>query len=310
VIDGARQRTVIGSGVQLALVEAGDRASPTLVLVHGYPDTKELWDAVLASLAPRYHVVAYDVRGSGGSSAPRWPRSYDLERLADDLVAVIAATSPDSPVHLVGHDWGAIAGWEFATLARFDGKLASFTAIAGPSLDQIARGGDALLRRVRLLELARRIRRSWYVLGLCIPGVPTFVWRVVLTRRRWGWILQHLERLPADAASPAPTLARDATASSNLYRRNIPRRMLRPRRDAIARVPVQLILPSEDHFISPRYYADAERFAPHLRRRTIPGSHWAPRKHPQLLASWIAEFVEQVPGGTPAGVDALGTRIS
>jgi pimeloyl-ACP methyl ester carboxylesterase len=63
-----------------------------------------------------------------------------------------------------------------------------------------------------------------------------------------------------------------------------------------ARVPVQLIVPSEDHFISADYYERAERYAPQLRRRTIQGSHWIPRSDPELVAVMIREFVEQVAG--------------
>jgi pimeloyl-ACP methyl ester carboxylesterase len=73
--------------------------------------------------------------------------------------------------------------------------------------------------------------------------------------------------------------------------------MRRPRDRGLARVPVQLITPTDDHFISPSYYDGAERWAPRLRRRIVPGSHWAPRAQPQLLARWIDEFVEDVEGG-------------
>src|ERR1700742_2387826 len=97
---------ITGAGVELALLEAGDPARPTLVFIHGYPDTKESWDEVMQRLAPRYHVVAYDVRGAGGSGAPRGPKAYDLDRLADDLERVLAESNPAGPVHLVGHDWG------------------------------------------------------------------------------------------------------------------------------------------------------------------------------------------------------------
>ena len=200
------------------------------MFVHGYPDTKEMWVDVLPLLRDRFHVVAYDVRGAGASSSPRGPRAYDLKCLGDDLTAVIAATSPASPVHLVGHDWGAIAGWEFATDERFSGRLASFTAIAGPSLDQVALSGRGLMRRPTPGNLAKalgRVRRSWYVLGLLTPGVPTLAWRGPLSRGRWRWLLENGERLPPRDAHPAPSVARDGARGSNLYRRNIPRRMLR-----------------------------------------------------------------------------------
>jgi pimeloyl-ACP methyl ester carboxylesterase len=278
MVDGAIRRRVSGDGVELAALEAGDGAGPTVVLVHGYPDNKEVWDGVVARLAGRFHVVAYDVRGAGASTAPKGRAAYDFEKLGDDLLAVIESLVPGDDVHLVGHDWGAIAGWEFATQPRFEGKLASFTAIAGPSLDQVGLASAKLLHQGRLLEWAMRARRSWYVLALCAPGGPALASRL---------------------------LGPDALHGSNLYRRNIPRRMRRPRRDAIAHVPVQLIVPSEDRFITAKHYEDAERFAPRLRRRAIAGSHWVPRTRPELIARWIESFVDDVLAGAPAAIDPL-----
>ena len=94
-----------------------------------------------------------------------------------------------------------------------------------------------------------------------------------------------------------PSLARDAINGANLYRRNIPRRLARPRTDAIAHVPVQLIIPTGDKYISQSYYELAERYAPRLRRRTAEGSHWLPRTEPELVARWIAEHLEQAESG-------------
>ncbi len=284
-------------GVELAVIEAGDGARPTVVLVHGYPNTKGLWRPLIPLIVDRYHVVAYDLRGMGASSTPRGPAAYDFDRLGDDLMAVIAAVAPGKRVHLVGHDWGGIQGWEFATQERFDGVLASFTTIAGPSLDQISIAARQLLTRPRpghLIELARRARRSWYVLALCTPGLPTLAWRGLLGRGGWQWLQRQVERIPPERATPAKTLAADATHAANLYRRNIPRRLLRPRQDAVARVPVQVIVPSADHFISPNYYDLAERYVSSLRRRTLGTTHWAPLIRPELLARWVSEFVDEV----------------
>jgi NAD(P)-dependent dehydrogenase (short-subunit alcohol dehydrogenase family)/pimeloyl-ACP methyl ester carboxylesterase len=318
------ERTVSSKdGVRLAVIEAGDRALPTVVLVHGYPDTKELWQPLLAHLVKRYHVVAYDLRGMGASSAPRGPAAYDFDRLGDDLEAVIAAVAPGRPVHLVGHDWGGIQGWEFATKPRFDGVLRSFTTIAGPSLDQVSVAARELLARpspAHLVELARRASRSWYVLATCTPGVPTLTWRGPLGRGGWGRVLRHIERVPAERATPSRTLPADATHAANLYRRNIPRKLRRPRRDAVAHVPVQVIVPTADHFISPHYYDLAERYAPALKRRTIGTTHWAPLIQPALLARWVSEFVDEVEAGRPlrasrpwvpgAGIEQLRGRLA
>ncbi|MBV9464481.1 MAG: alpha/beta fold hydrolase, partial [Solirubrobacterales bacterium] len=174
-------RTIVtAEGIELAALEDGDRSRPTIVLVHGYPDTKELWDGVVSRLALGFHVVAYDVRGAGGSSAPRGPAAYALERLGEDFAEVCAALAPGRQVHLVGHDWGGIQGWELASSPRFQDTLASLTAIAAPALDQAIAAGPGLARRGRLLRAIARASRSWYVIVLCLPGGPSLIWRLVL----------------------------------------------------------------------------------------------------------------------------------
>jgi NAD(P)-dependent dehydrogenase (short-subunit alcohol dehydrogenase family)/pimeloyl-ACP methyl ester carboxylesterase len=319
VIDGAVARRVSSHGVELAVVEAGERGRPTVVLVHGYPDRKELWAGVAQRLAGRFHVVAYDVRGAGESSVPRGPAAYDFEALADDLLAVIDAVSPGEPVHLVGHDWGGIAGWELAAMPRVAGRLASFTTIAGPSLRMVGKRVSDQLRHGRLLALAGTVRRSWYVLALCTPGLPTLAWRGLIRREGWRRKLRYIERVPLDGSYPQPTLLGDAVRGANLYRRNILwRRGPRPAVGPLS-VPVQLIVPTGDHYISPRYYDGAERYAPQLRRRIVPGSHWSPLAQPALLAEWIGEFAAEASRGSVrsaqpwvrgGGVDQIAGRLA
>jgi Lysophospholipase len=70
-LEGARERRVRTGGIELCVAELGDPARPTVVLVHGYPDSKEVWSEVATRLAEHFHVVLYDVRGHGGSTAPQ-----------------------------------------------------------------------------------------------------------------------------------------------------------------------------------------------------------------------------------------------
>lgn len=293
--DRAESRVASADGVELAVRQAGDPGRPTIVLIHGYPDTKEMWNPVSARLAERFHVVAYDVRGAGASDAPRDLAGYDFDRLGDDLLAVVDVVAPGKRVHLVGHDWGGLQGWEFATDPRFEGRLGSFTAVAGPSLDQVALGGALLLRERRFVQWLLRARRSWYIAVLLTPGGPELVWRVLLAGGRWQSELRR-EGVPVDSHYPAATLAADGVQGARLYRRNMPRRTRRPRRDAVAHVPVQLIIPTADRHIPLSYYDLAERFAPRLRRRELDAPHWAVRTHPAEVADWAAAFVDEVDG--------------
>lgn len=312
-------RTVSHDGISLAVLEAGDSSQPTVVLVHGYPDTKEVWGPVIERLAPDFHVVAYDVRGAGSSSAPRGPGAYGIDLLAEDLAAVCDAAAPGKWVHLVGHDWGGIQGWEFVTSDRFRGRIASFTTIAGPALGHVLSATREPMARGRVLDALGRARRSWYVTPLLLPGGPSLMWRVVMSQRRWRWTLANRERLVVDREFPADSVVQDGLHGANLYRRNIPPRLLRAAAVQPAHAPVQLIVPAGDRFISETYYDAARQAAPELWRRRVAGSHWAQRSQPELVARWIADFARDVERGgakpTPgwergAGVDQLRGRLA
>ncbi|KIF01258.1 short-chain dehydrogenase [Streptomyces sp. RSD-27] len=291
---GARERRVSTGGIELCVVELGEPDRPTVLLVHGYPDSKEVWSEVAERLAARFHVVLYDVRGHGRSSAPVPLRGgFTLEKLTDDFLAVADAVSPDRPVHLVGHDWGSVQGWEFATVARTEGRIASFTSISGPSLDHFGHWIKKRMARPtprRAAQLLTQGSKSWYVGMLHTPVLPELAWRGPLGKR-WPKILARLEGVPAGPAYPTASLRSDAAHGAWLYRDNVRPRLRRPRADAFAHVPVQLITPTGDAFLSERLYDDLERWAPDLVRRTLPAKHWVPRTRPDQVAAWIGEFV-------------------
>ncbi|WP_328554595.1 SDR family oxidoreductase [Streptomyces sp. NBC_00358] len=302
---GARERWVRTGGIELCVAELGDDRQPTVVLVHGYPDSKEVWSEVAVRLADRFHVVLYDVRGHGRSTAPRPLRGgFTLEKLTDDFLAVADAVSPDEPVHLVGHDWGSVQSWEFVTVGRTEGRIASFTSMSGPSLDHF---GHWIKRRLtrptprRIGQLLGQGAKSWYVYMLHTPVLPELAWRGPLGKR-WPKILQRVEKVPADGY-PTPSLPSDAAHGAWLYRDNVRPRLGRPREDAYAHAPVQLITPLGDAFLSERLYDDVETWAPRLVRRTLPAKHWVPRTRPDQLAAWISEFVT-ANEGREAGVPA------
>ncbi|MFB7356408.1 SDR family oxidoreductase [Streptomyces gardneri] len=292
-LKGARERWVRTGGVELCVAELGDTDRPTVVLVHGYPDSKEIWSEVAARLAEEFHVVLYDVRGHGRSTAPAPLRGgFTLEKLTDDFLAVADAVSPDGPVHLVGHDWGSVQSWEFATVPRTEGRIASFTSMSGPSLDHFGHWIKQRMARPtprRVGQLLGQGAKSWYVYMLHTPVLPELAWRGPLGKR-WPKILERVEKVPA-GDYPTPSLPSDAAHGAWLYRDNVRARLGRPRPDAFAHVPVQLITPTGDAFLSERLYDDLGSWVPALTRRTLPAKHWVPRTRPDQLSAWITEFV-------------------
>ncbi|MGW7362185.1 SDR family oxidoreductase [Streptomyces sp. NPDC054841] len=292
-IEGARRRWVRTGGIELCVAELGDEMQPTVLLVHGYPDSKEVWSEVASRLAERFHVVLYDVRGHGRSTAPVPLRGgFTLEKLTDDFLAVADAVSPDRPVHLVGHDWGSVQSWEFVTVKRTEGRIASFTSMSGPSLDHFGHWIKQRMSRPtprRVGQLLGQGAKSWYVYMLHTPVLPELAWRGPLGKR-WPKILERVEKVPA-GDYPTPSLPSDAANGAWLYRDNVRARLRRPRSDAYAHAPVQLITPTGDAFLSERLYDDLAQWAPQLVRRTLPAKHWIPRTRPDQLAVWITEFV-------------------
>ncbi|MFF3345740.1 SDR family oxidoreductase [Streptomyces sp. NPDC002779] len=300
-LQGARERWVRTGGVELCVAELGDPAQPTVLLLHGYPDSKEVWSEVAARLADDFHVVLYDVRGHGRSTAPQPLRGgFTLEKLTDDFLAVVDAVSPDRPVHLVGHDWGSVQSWEFVTVQRTEGRIASFTSMSGPSLDHFGHWIQKRMKRPtprRVGQLLGQGAKSWYVYLLHTPVLPELAWRGPLGRT-WPRILRRLEKVPT-GNYPTSSLPSDAAHGAWLYRDNVRPRLRRPRADAYAHVPVQLITPLEDAFLSEKLYDELELWAPRLTRRSLPAKHWVPRTRPDQLASWITEFARSVEGGRP-----------
>jgi pimeloyl-ACP methyl ester carboxylesterase len=303
-------RSVVSpDGVELAVRTEGDPRRPAVLLVHGYPDTHRVWDAVAAELAADHHVIRYDVRGSGASGRPNSLAGYRLDRLAADLFTVIDAVSPGRPVHVAGHDWGSIQAWHAITDSRAATRIASFTTISGPCLDHV---GFWFRHRLthptprHLAELSTQAARSWYIAVFQLPLVAPLAWRLFLARR-WPAILRHAEGAVPRDGHPQPTLAEDAVAGIGLYRANMRARIRHPR-PRLACVPVQLITLTRDRYVSPALAgADLDQWAPRLVRHTLPATHWsALTGDGATLAGLIREFA----AGTSAADPTADRRTS
>ena len=77
-------------GVKLFYREAGSKASPTIVLLHGFPSSSHMFRDLIPQLADKFHVIAPDYVGFGYSDAP--PDDALGALLA--LGAVVAAPPP------------------------------------------------------------------------------------------------------------------------------------------------------------------------------------------------------------------------
>src|SRR5262245_17958031 len=134
-------------GVHLHALHHGDPGGRALVLLHGGGANAHWWDDIAPVLAERFHVVALDFRGHGGSDQPE-PRPGAFQR---DLAALLEHIgAPDAA--LVGHSMGAHVALEHA--ARFGGARRPRALV----VVDVARGFGTRTRR--LMRLALEIGRA------------------------------------------------------------------------------------------------------------------------------------------------------
>ncbi len=91
-------------GTTLAAYLSGKPDAPPVVLLHGLGEQASGWDAVAAALAPRFRVVAFDLRGHGAAGRPG---RYSYELMCGDVVAALDRLGYGA-VRLVGHSMGAL----------------------------------------------------------------------------------------------------------------------------------------------------------------------------------------------------------
>jgi len=99
---GMQQQTIRANGVRVN-AWVGGQGNPVLLL-HGYPQTGQMWRKLVPQLTGHFTVVCPDLRGYGDTDKPR--DGYDKRSMAKDMHEVMLALG-HRRYALVGHDRGA-----------------------------------------------------------------------------------------------------------------------------------------------------------------------------------------------------------
>jgi pimeloyl-ACP methyl ester carboxylesterase len=128
----ARESTLSIDGLTLAYRSAGDPRSPWLVLLHGWPQSKSIYDPVLDELGRDAHAVAFDLPGIGGSHGVPAPPPAELHALAGLLLGAAESLGAHSIV-FAGVDVGGMLAYAAAREhgARIAGAVVMNTVIPG-----------------------------------------------------------------------------------------------------------------------------------------------------------------------------------
>lgn len=97
------------NGVNLAVADEG--TGPPVLLVHGFPMNRTMWDSQTVILTEQWHVLAPDLRGFGESGMT--PGKVTVQQHADDLAAMLDALEVNDPVMLVGLSMGGYVAFQF-----------------------------------------------------------------------------------------------------------------------------------------------------------------------------------------------------
>src|SRR5262249_41023430 len=108
-LQGARHAWVPVDGFKMHVAEVGPVDGPPIVALHGWPEAGWGWHKGMPPLADAgFRVIAPDLRGHGWSETPG--RGYEKAQFAADVIALLDGLDLDR-VDLMGHDWGAMAGF-------------------------------------------------------------------------------------------------------------------------------------------------------------------------------------------------------
>ena len=104
------------AGFRMHYLDEGPRDAPIILMVHGNPTWSFYYRNLVLALRDRYRCIVPDHIGCGLSVKPasdQYP--YTLEQRISDLTALMEHIEPQTPVHLIVHDWGGMIGFGWAT---------------------------------------------------------------------------------------------------------------------------------------------------------------------------------------------------
>jgi pimeloyl-ACP methyl ester carboxylesterase len=258
--------------------EAGPVDGPGVLLIHGWPDSSNVWRSQIDALAAAgYHVIAPDLRGFGDSAKPDDIDSYNFLHSTADLTAVLDHFGMHA-FYLCGHDWGAFFAWAIACFLPDRVKKLVAISVGHPTSFSSA-GWE-------------QKEKSWYMLWFQFPGVAETAFRA----NDWRTFRDFCRNHP-DTDERIALLSRPGalTASLGIYRANIdPAAFGSNEGMALPTVscPTIGVWSSGDAMLTEDQMKNSEQFVtgPWRYVRLEGGTHWVPTDHADELNKLLVEF--------------------
>ena len=265
------------NGLQFYVRDQGSGAP--VILLHGFPDTGDLWRNQVPALNKRgFRTIVPDMRGRGRSSKPPAVSDYRLSTIVRDVTAIMDALGIQR-AHVVGHDWSAAVAWLLAALApeRVDRLVAISVGAPGaggkPTLEEFQKGWYRLLFLFEGTAEELLQRDDWYLFRLFLGGAN-------------------------DTAAYVKTLSEPGalTPALNWYRANLPVQAILGRTGGpqlpMIKADTLGIWSSGDLYLTEEAMTRSEqRVQGRWRYQRVDGSHWVPLDQPDRLNQLLLEFL-------------------
>jgi pimeloyl-ACP methyl ester carboxylesterase len=284
-------------GIRLhADVDGPDDADVTVVLAHGWTQSRETWRYQARDLPGAVdadvRVVRYDHRGHGRSDGT--PESdATIDNLARDLAAVVDHLAPEGPLVLAGHSMGGMA---MMALAEHRPELfadrvagAAFVSTSGGELDRVTLGLPKVLGTRMRERLPRLLAARARMLERRTRTRPPTIESRVVRRLLLGRPVRpedHRVVLEDLIATPADSMCGFFTDL-----------MLHDRGTALAAletVPVRVLVGDRDKLTPPSHARRLAEIVPSAEVEVLPGAgHMLPLERDRAVTSVLADLVRR-----------------
>jgi len=138
------------------LAYSDEGPGPVVVLLHGFPLSRAMWEEQLSGIGSTYRVIAPDLRGHGESPAPEGV--YTMDEMADDVVELLDSLSISDRIVLGGLSMGGYVA--LSLVVRYPDRvrgLMLFDTRAGADTPEAAQNREASARAVLAADSAKEL---------------------------------------------------------------------------------------------------------------------------------------------------------
>ncbi|MGJ9422879.1 alpha/beta fold hydrolase [Aeromicrobium sp. CF3.5] len=255
------------------VIDSGPEDGEPVVLLHGFPQRATAWNQVSERLhAEGLRTYALDQRGYSPRARPTSRLDYRVSELVGDVVELIEQIG--RPVHLVGHDWGAIVAWAVAGQHR--DLIGTLTTVSVPHPGAFTRS---------MLNSSQGAK-SWYMAMFQLPIVPE---RILGNRSSAEKFLRGGGMTAEMFDDYMTNIVEDGALRGGIgYYRSLPLSLSEGMGQMI-RVPTTFVWSDRDAFLGRKGAENTRKWVTADYRFEVieGGTHWLPERNADELAAAI-----------------------